>query len=185
MSKVIEIKWNDLVYLVLVDDGAYEVLSRHTWYIMYSGVNKKPYAFAELYSKPKGQERIKRMFYMHQMVVGSFTQIDHINGNSLDNRFENLRPATYQENGWNKPKNMNRRKDGRTPSSQFKGVSYVPLKGKPRWAVLISKGKGKGVIRGGYYDDEIEAAQVYNKMVKEIRGDFAWLNPIPQINHAN
>jgi hypothetical protein len=100
MTKEIYIKWNDQKYTVLVDDDSYTLLNRHTWYIMYSGLQKKPYAFAELYSKQKGQKRVKRMFYLHQMVAGSFTQIDHKNGNTLDNQFDNLRPATTQQNGW-------------------------------------------------------------------------------------
>ena len=137
MTKQILIKWKDKVHTVLVDDDSYSLLKRHTWYIMYSGKQKKPYAFAELYSMKNG-ERIKRMFYMHQMVVGSFTQVDHKNGNSLDNRFDNLRPATYQENGWNKPKNTNARKDGRTPKSQYKGVRPAPTKSNPtRWQAYI------------------------------------------------
>lgn len=184
MTKEIEIKWNESVYTVLVDDDSYTLLNRHTWYIMYSGANKKPYAFAELYSMKNG-ERIKRMFYMHQMVVGSFAQVDHKNGNSLDNQFDNLRVATYQENGWNKPKNMNRRKDGRAPTSQFKGVSYRPLRGKDRWLAFFKhveagqhKSTGK-MLYIGYFDSEIEAAIAYNKKVKELRGEFAWVNPIP------
>jgi hypothetical protein len=189
--KTIDIKWKDQVYTAIVDDGAHELIARHTWYIMFSGVNKKPYAFAELYSMKDG-ERIKRMFYMHQFVAGSFTQIDHVNGNSLDNRFENLRPATYQENGWNKPKNMNRRKDGRIPKSQYKGVRPAPTKQHPiRWQAyfkFVEPGKHKStgkMVYLGYYDTEVEAAKAYNEAIVKYRGEFAWINPLPEINQAN
>lgn len=176
MTKEIYIKWKDNNYTVLVDDDCYALLSRHTWYIMYSGVNKRPYAFAELYSKPKSKKRIKRMFYMHQMVTGSFAQTDHENGNSLDNRFDNLRPATHQTNGWNKGKS-------RKPStSKYKGVSYRPLRGKPRWLAFfkyVEEGKPKHtgkMLYIGYYDTEREAAIAYDKKVLELRGKWAYTN---------
>jgi hypothetical protein len=31
----------------------------------------------------------------------------------------------------------------------------------------------------GPYDSEIEAAKAYNAKVIELRGEYAWVNPIP------
>lgn len=180
--KTIDIKWNDSVYTVFVDDDCYTLLSRHTWYIMYSGVNKRPYAFAELYSMKNG-ERIKRMFYMHQMITGSFAQTDHVNGNSLDNRFENLRPATHQTNGWNKGKSKRK-----GCSSQYKGVSYRPLRGKPRWLAFfkyVEEGKPKHtgkMLYIGYFDTEREAAIAYDEKVLQMRGKWAFTNILKNNN---
>lgn len=188
MTKEIQIKWNDETYTVLVDDDAYPLLSRHTWYIMFSGPKKKPYAFAELYSKPKGGKRIKRMFYMHQMVSGSFSQTDHANGNTLDNQFENLRPATYQENGWNSIKRQVT-STGNPPTSQYKGVSKcIAADGSVYWRVIIKLSKKyekpTRFVRLGPFDSEIAAAQAYNEEVVKHRGKWALLNRIPEVNAA-
>ncbi len=122
--------------------------------------------------------------YMHKLVKGGFWMCDHINLNPLDNRKENLRRATMQENGWNKGK-PNRT---RGSTSKYKGVSYAPLRGKDRWVALIKhvepgkhKSTGK-VIRIGYFDTEDAAAEAYNAKVKELRGEWAWVNPLPDDN---
>jgi hypothetical protein len=179
--KTIDIKWNDTIHTVTVDDDSYSLIARHTWYIMYSGPHKKPYAFAELYSKGEGGKRIKRMFYMHQMVTGSWTQIDHINGDSLDNRFENLRVASYQENGWNRSHNAN-------SLSGYKGVAkYTTAKGETLYRVTIKttvKGaKPEQFIRKTGFKTDIDAAKWYNEEVIKLRGKWAWLNPIPGETH--
>ncbi len=53
---------------------------------MFSGDQKKPYAFLEVYSKGIG----KRMVYLHQLVTGAFTQTDHIDGNTLIKRMAGI-----------------------------------------------------------------------------------------------
>ena len=106
------------------------LLDRHTWYIMFSGKDKKPYAFIEIFSRTQG----KRMLYMHHVVTGCYGQVDHID-DSLNNQFHNLRPATYQENGWNKGKP--KRAAGKPCTSRFKGVSYRPFRGRTRWVAMI------------------------------------------------
>jgi len=184
MNREISITWNNEVFTVLVDADSYSLLSRHTWYIMFSGDQKKPYAFAELYSKKKGQERVKRMFYMHQMVTGSFTTTDHINGNTLDNRFENLRPATVQENGWNSIKRQVT-SSGKPPTSQYKGVSkYTARNGCEYWRVIIKLSKKHEkptrFVRLGPFTSEIDAASAYNDEIIKHRGKWALLNNVDQ-----
>ncbi len=168
--KTIDIKWKDTVHTVKVDDGAHEILARHTWYIMYSGKDKRPYAFTEIFSKTQG----KRMVYMHHLVLGAYRITDHANGDSLDNQFDNLRPATSSQNGINTPKFCYR--DGTKTSSKYKGVSLV--QGKFRAAIRCT-GKTYSL---GCYDNEDDAGRAYNVKAKELYGDFAWMNPVPEIN---
>lgn len=180
--KQIPVQSKEQIYFVLVDDEDYPLLSRHKWYILFSGKLKRPYAFTRFYTEH--DKKNGKTFLMHHMIMGTSGAVDHWNQNSLDNQKENLRVATYQQNGWNKPKNKTSR--GKATSSKYKGVSYAPLNGKDRWVALIRDGDkytGK-VIRLGYFDTEDDAARAYNKKVIELRGQYAWLNPIYTVNPA-
>jgi hypothetical protein len=74
--------------------------------------------------------------------------IDHINGNRLDNRKENLRFVTNQENSWNQTKT--------------KGYSYDSKYKK--WRVRISVSNKR--ISIGRYDSQEEARNSYLKAKK-------------------
>lgn len=81
-----EIKLTDSNRTVLVDERDYSYLSKFTWRKKVS--NGKPYAYR--YSNGK-------LIYMHRQIMGYhlsdyFSDISHSNGNTLDNRFTNLRP---------------------------------------------------------------------------------------------
>lgn len=91
-------------------------------------------------------------------------EVDHKNGDGLDNRKSNLRVCTRAQNLWNRGKT----KPG---SSIYKGV--VKTKHN-RWAAYI-KANGKREFLG-CYATEIEAAAAYDKRAKELHGEFAYLN---------
>lgn len=64
------------------------------------------------------QSRInKRAVYMHRLIVGDAINVDHINGNKLDNRRCNLRAATVTENRWNEVAS-------KVARSKYKGVTF-------------------------------------------------------------
>lgn len=58
----------------------------------------------------------KKRYYIHRFLIPNAKIVDHINGNTLDNRRENLREASFQQNIANSFK-----KPG---LSIYKGVSY-------------------------------------------------------------
>ena len=58
------------------------------------------------------------------------------------------------------------------PTNKYRGVHFFKRTG--RWMVQI-KHKGKEIYLG-YYDDEIEAALVYDEAAKKYHGDKAYLN---------
>jgi len=92
---------------------------------------------------------------------------DHINGNGLDNRRENLRLCTRSENRRNSQKQSG-------CSSGFKGVLKHKDGRKTPWvATICLKGNKK---RSRVFKTEIEAAQWYDEMAKEHHGEFAKLN---------
>ena len=89
--------------------------------------------------------------------------IDHVNGNGLDNRRENLRISTNSQNLANRRKNCNN-------TSGFKGVQP---KRKKYSACVGFQGKK---IRLGVYDTPEEAARAYDEKAKELFGEYANLN---------
>ena len=86
--------------------------------------------------------------------------IDHINRVKTDNRIENLRAATHQQNSFNSAGWSN-------AASEFKGVS----KSKKKWMARIrSDGKQHYL---GTFRTEIEASLSYRKFANILHGDFS------------
>ena len=91
--------------------------------------------------------------------------VDHINGNTLDNRESNLRVCTHSDNCKNRKMHSNNK-------TGFKGVS---LKDGKYVAQIQFKGNHKHL---GLFDTAIEATIAYNEKAKTIFGQFARLNII-------
>ena len=147
----------------LVDDEDFEKLSKFNW--CYQG----EYA-ARWKSKKNGEQKdgTSNIYYMHRVILGlsdrkeSGLECDHINGNKLDNRRENLRTCTHAENMRNsKPKNR----------FGYKGVVKYS---SGKYQSMIWNGK-KNLHLGMFVTVE-EAAKAYDKAAKRIHGAFASLN---------
>ena len=89
-------------------------------------------------------------------------QIDHINGDILDNRIENLRLATYAENQWNAKKRIDNK-------SGVKGVCWHKV--TKRWMAQIKQNKILYYL--GVYETIKEAERVVKKKRLELHGEFA------------
>lgn len=110
--------------------------------------------------------------YLHRLIVNCPDNmvVDHINGNTLDNRKSNLRICTKLQNQYNQKKHKGKR------HSKYKGVTYrKELISKPWEAFIYPNGKH---IRLGYFKTELEAAEAYNKAAVEYYGKYAKLNKI-------
>jgi hypothetical protein len=96
--------------------------------------------------------------------------VDHHKGNTLDDRIENLRLATHQENAKNRVKSLSVK--GKPTSSKYKGVSWH--KYKKKWQAQIGvRRKGKEIkIFLGYFDTEEEAYAAYVAAAKLLHGEF-------------
>lgn len=93
--------------------------------------------------------------------------IDHINIDKSDNRWCNLREADRFDNAYNiKPRKYNK--------SGYVGVSFQKKTNK--WFACYRR-DGKSVTIGRFTCKH-DAAQAYNDIVKELRGDRAILNTI-------
>ena len=148
--------------VALVDDEDFEWLSAWKWYAKENG---KSWYAARLDSLRKP----RRCIYMHHLLLDPplSMRIDHRNHNGLDNRRQNLRICTRQQNQMNRQK-----QDG--CSSQFKGVYWYRQTGKWRAHIKIS-----GISQHlGYFAEEENAARAYNEAAKKLFGSFACLNEI-------
>jgi hypothetical protein len=144
-------------YLALIDEADRELVeSRGCWYAHQSGSG-----IGKIYAARYDQGKRTTM---HRLLCPADTlDIDHINGNTLDNRRENLRPAFRSQNQANQ-----RHARGK---SGFKGV--FPTKGE-RW--MASIGYQYKLIYLGTFGSPEEAARAYDKKAIELHGDFACTN---------
>lgn len=102
--------------------------------------------------------------HLHRLVCGSRPGMytDHKNGNPSDNRRDNLRECTPQQNAFNARKKRKQRKN--------KGVR----KSKNKWEARI--GHNWNQIYIGRFKTEEEAVAAYNNKAIELYGEFAKLN---------
>ena len=138
-----------------------------------NNLNEKiDYTIEPKYVKGTNKVQINKLFHRLLMEIhhpelrdNPNLQVDHINGNRLDNRKENLRLVTPQQN------NMNR-KPLKNSTSKYKGVFWD--KNRNKWLVLIMIGDKSRYL--GRYQDEREAALAYDKAAKKLFGEYAHLN---------
>jgi AP2 domain/HNH endonuclease len=96
--------------------------------------------------------------------------VDHINGDSLDNRRSNLRAGTRAQNNMNRAANRTRR--GRPTTSLYKGVSWDRRRNK--WTARI--GYNYKSISLGYFDSPEDGARAYDSKAEELFGECAYQN---------
>lgn len=144
----------------IVDDEDYEWLIQWKWCCKTSNKGgTRPYAV-----------RTKKNILMHRIIINApdGLLVDHINGETLDNRRCNLRLANNSQNVWNQRTQQNRK----NKTSQFKGVSW-DKKGRiwrPRIRIK------QNVILLGSFDSETDAALAYDTAARAHFGEFAKLN---------
>ena len=146
-------------YVALVDDEDYEKLSKHKWRSAPRG--NRCYAFRTV-----GPRNAQATILLHRVIMGApdGLVVDHINGNTLDNRKENLRLCTTAQNGFNQGFQKNN-------TSGYKGVSYCKDTGK--WQARITA-EGKKYKLGRFHTPK-EAYDAYCIAAKQLHGEFARL----------
>lgn len=145
--------------VAVVDDRDYPPLAKFKWCAVKD--HNTFYACRAVTVSPYKQKRI----LMHREIVGCVQKIDHRDGDGLNNRRDNLRPATTRQNG------QNRRKLA-PASSKFKGVHWHRRDRK--WQARIQATGQRSQI--GYFKTEKEAAQAYDAAARRYFGEFANVN---------
>lgn len=137
-----------------VDDEDFEWLSRFRWYY-----NR---GYAKNKVRVEGRQKEQRL---HRLILGlefgDERQVDHIDGNTLNNCRSNLRICTKAENNKNQRRHI-------TNITGYRGVSYHSRSGK--YQAQISHGDKKKWL--GYFDTAKEASIVYEAESKRLRGEF-------------
>ena len=114
----------------------------------------------------EGKFPFRKTILMHRAIMGVTDrkiQVDHRDGDGLNNQDDNLRVATNAENSRNRGKQKNN-------TSGFKGVS--PYGKKHRAYIRVD---GKTIYLGSFSTAE-EAARAYDAVAKKYHGPFASLN---------
>jgi hypothetical protein len=142
----------------IVDDEDYEWLQQWKWHCTEKGYVRRVDC--------SGGKRL--LVTMHRLIMDApdEMQVDHRDGNTLNNCRSNLRLASNSQNCCNK--------DGRVGVSGYRGVTNHKASPNKPWYARI---KVSGVyIDLGVFADKIEAAKAYDAAAIKYHGEFARLN---------
>lgn len=147
--------------VAIVDDEDYEFLSQWKW------------TFDRYAYRMRSRQGKKRPWQMHRAVMERVLEgdipkgydIDHIDGDGLNNRRGNLRLATRSQNLQNRVGNAK-------ATSKYKGVFWLTRNRK--WQASIKIGPKRTYI--GLFANEEDAARAYDEKAREAFGEFARLN---------
>jgi hypothetical protein len=150
-------------YYAVVDAADYARVSSLKWHAQIAwrkGFIKHICARASA-SKTTGRSGV----LLHRFILGlsdPSVEVDHRDGDALNNRRANLRQATRQQNNTNRGKWASK--------AGFKGVHK---KGNKWYAAIWRDGRS---VRLGNFTDPNKAAIAYNRAAREAFGEFAKLN---------
>jgi hypothetical protein len=141
---------------IQIDDEDYVWASQFKWY-------KDSHGYAYRNAKINGRWTTVRM---HRELLNApcGMDVDHIDGNILNNQRSNLRVCSHAQNC----RNVTIRKNRKT--SQYKGVSIDSARGC--WQAYV------GHRNIGRFNSEREAALAYNVAAQKYFGEFARLNAV-------
>lgn len=141
----------------IVDLADFARVKNFRWCVYKKGLNS--YALCS---------RNGRTIQMHQLLLCGWpgVEVDHKNGEGLDNRQRNLRIATKQQNLFNQQKRLG-------CASRYKGVARNPTV-SARWRAYINCAGKRTYL--GYFDTEEGAARAYDAKARALHGEFARLN---------
>lgn len=152
----------------LVDDADFDRVATFRWYAFRRG--RLWHAARSV--KRKGK---RSTIHMHRWLLDApnGVEVDHRDGNGLNNTRENLRLCTHGQNA------INHRRSFSSKSSRFHGVCWHAR--SQRWRVVICAGEKTSSGRArqiyvGVYRYEIDAARAYDRAAIRHHGEFAVTN---------
>lgn len=144
-----------------IDDEDYDKVKDYKW--TYNG----RYAVANIKSKTTNMHRLIIMYYKE---IPKEQIIDHIDGNGINNKKDNLRICSQSNNQMNKSKTSSK------TTSKYKGVCFDRNHGK--WNACLEKTihTKRKKFNLGLFESELEASIVYDINAIILFGEYAKTN---------
>mgnify|MGYP001562305313 CR=1 FL=1 len=144
--------------VALIDAADLPLVSRYKWC-----ADRHRHTFYAM-TKIRRSDRTWTTLYMHRLLLNAplSMKTDHVNGNGLDNRRANLRPATHAEN-------LRNRGPQRNNTTGFKGVSFDKTRGKFQARIMLS---GREIHLGRFITPQ-KAHAAYCAAAAKLHGKFA------------
>jgi hypothetical protein len=155
--------------VAIVDQDMYDHIVSHRWkfYFADQGKSQDHRGYAK---RAVDDARLHRLVLrFHGVDIPPGMDVDHKNGDRLDNRFENLQLLSRRENLLKKKRNyVNEtgyrgvivRRDGRSSGTRYR--AYVNHEGRTYY--------------NGMHGTAEEAARAHDELAKQLQGDLANLN---------
>lgn len=139
-------------FAAIIDSADIDIVAGWNWY-----ADVRPHTIYAVRHNSNGTHS-----YLHHVILGSTQEVDHSDGNGLNNRRSNLRHCSgHSQNNANM----------RPRTRRFKGVDH---QSENSWAAR-TKVSGRSVHIGNYSSPQ-EAACAYDDFVHARFGEFAKLN---------
>ena len=144
----------------VVDSADCEWLSKFKWHAHERG--RTWYARRAASTKTVFMHRAILEYHGSDLTSG---EVDHVNGDGLDNRKSNLQIVSHAEN-------IRKSRVQKNNTSGFRGVSWH--KGDRRWQAFVEVDNIRKYL--GSFKNKIDAALAYDQAAKKYFGRFATLN---------
>jgi hypothetical protein len=131
---------------------------RHLWYLYKHPKTGRRYAVRE-------EQGVTIRLHRWLFNASFSEEVDHKNGDGLDNRRENLRKATDAQNARNSRKKS-------CGTSKYKGVTRDSASSSWKARIRVNL----KLIHIGRFKTEVEAARAYDNAARQLFGEFACVN---------
>ncbi len=142
----------------VIDAEDWPLIKQYKWYALCTGRHRKIWYFST--NSTEG-----RTIYLHRLIMNAAPgeEVDHIDGNGLNNQRSNLRKCSHAQN-------LRKAHVSRPAASGYRGVY---LHG-PSWRVRVNIGGKQRSF--GIFKSKEDAARVYDNEMRKLFGEFAVLN---------
>lgn len=153
--------WRERTPDMFAEGGRSPEQSCALWNARYAGAE----AFTAICDGYRRGAIFKKHYLAHRIIYGMHSscpedaQVDHIDGDTLNNRMDNLRLASHAENGWNR----------RRPSNNVSGVKGVNWH-RGKWQANITSNGVRTYL--GVFNCRTAAAIAYAKASIRRHGKF-------------